>query len=123
MNGLQIVVLTFVGCALLLIGIAVPLCLRRVGPNRFYGFRTPKNLADESIWYETNAVCGQWLVVTGIVTLLVVGAGWFANLGEAELSIAGTAAVVAGTLFCTVHPFVVQRRMLDEREFDNDTGD
>lgn len=123
MNGLLVVVITFVGSSLLIIGLAIPLCLRRIGPNEYYGFRTRHSMSDEEIWYETNAVCGQWLVAMGGLTLLATIGGWLSGLNTGELSIAGTVAMLVGTLFCTIHPLIVQRRMLDNREFEGSSSD
>lgn len=111
--------LTFICTALLLIGLAIPMCLRRIGPNRFYGFRTRHSMEDEKIWYATNVVCGWWLVVTGSLMLIVVVVAWLARLGEDAFAVAETVAVLVGCFFCAAHPLRVQRRMLDEREFDD----
>lgn len=57
----------FVGTGLLLIGLAIPMMLRRVKPNHWYGFRTRKTLSDERVWYASNAYGGKWLLILGIV--------------------------------------------------------
>jgi uncharacterized membrane protein len=62
---LQLVYFT-VGTLLVLLGL--PLYFRRVPPNRFYGFRTGRTLADPAAWYAVNRVAGGWLVVTGAAT-------------------------------------------------------
>ena len=123
MNGLLIVMLSFVGSSLLIIGLAIPLCLRRVGPNSYYGFRTRQNLSDEEIWFATNAVCGQWLLVMGGLTLVAAVGGWLGGLNAGELSVAGTIAMLIGALFCTIHPLLVQRRMITDREFQDESRD
>lgn len=43
--------------------------LRRVKPNRFYGFRTPKTLSDERIWYEANEYAGKLLLAMGLICM------------------------------------------------------
>ena len=68
-TGLMIM---FVGMGLLIVGLSVPMILRRVKPSPWYGFRTPKTLADEGIWYEANAYSGRLLLVLG--TIWAVGA-------------------------------------------------
>jgi len=55
----------FVFVGLLVVGLSVPMILRRVKPNPWYGFRTPKTLADEEVWYEANAYSGRLLLVVG----------------------------------------------------------
>ncbi|MEO8564282.1 MAG: SdpI family protein [bacterium] len=72
--------------AVLLIALAVPLWMRRVPPNRFYGVRTRAALADETRWYDVNARCGQDLLVAGVVLLVAIvvidaiGARWAPEL-------------------------------------------
>ncbi|MGC9395005.1 MAG: SdpI family protein [Anaerolineae bacterium] len=63
--------LLFVGTGLLLVGLSIPLLLRRVKPNWLYGFRTPKTLGDERIWYESNAYAGKWLLISGAIHTMV----------------------------------------------------
>jgi uncharacterized membrane protein len=83
--------------ALLLILFAVPLWMRMVPPNRFYGVRTRATLGDEERWYAVNASAGLDMFVSGTVLLagiLVlehVGATWppeFRNLAAAALLVA-----------------------------------
>ena len=59
--------ISFVATGLFLIGLAIPMMLRRVKPNRWYGFRTPKTLSDDAIWYASNAYGGKLLLIFGIV--------------------------------------------------------
>ena len=59
---------TFFG--LLLIAIAVPMVKRKVPRNPMYGFRTPKTLSRDDIWYKANEYSGRTLIVVGIVTAL-----------------------------------------------------
>ncbi|HEX7977226.1 MAG TPA: SdpI family protein [Gemmatimonadaceae bacterium] len=83
--------------AVLLILFAVPLWLRMVPPNHFYGVRTRATLGDEQRWYAVNASAGFDLFISGIVLLagiLVIeriGATWppeLRNLAAAALLIA-----------------------------------
>ena len=60
----------FVCAALLIVGASVPLILRRAKPNRWYGFRTSKTLADERVWYEANAYSGRLLCGLGVILAL-----------------------------------------------------
>jgi uncharacterized membrane protein len=56
---------------IVLIVSSVPLLLRWVPRNRFFGLRIPATLRDESIWYDANALCARHLLVLGflLVTL------------------------------------------------------
>jgi hypothetical protein len=71
------------------------MALRRVKPNRLYGFRTSATLSNESIWYEANAVAGRLLlgaaVLSAAVSLglfFVLPAHLFALAGLTFLSVA-----------------------------------
>jgi uncharacterized membrane protein len=59
---------TFLG--LLLIAVALPMVKRKVPRNPIYGFRTPKTLSRDDIWYKANEYSGRTLVVVGVVTTL-----------------------------------------------------
>jgi len=63
--------LLFVCTGLLLVGLSIPLLLRRVKPNWWYGFRVPKTLSDERIWYDSNAYAGKWLLISGAIHTVV----------------------------------------------------
>jgi hypothetical protein len=58
--------------------LGLPLALGKVRPNPWYGFRTPRTLSDERVWYPTNRITGWYLVVTGILSGLasLVGLGF-----------------------------------------------
>lgn len=60
----------FVVVGLLFIGISIPLILRRVPPNRVYGFRVSKTLENSDIWYDANECSGKWLAGAGAVIVL-----------------------------------------------------
>lgn len=55
----------------LLLVLSLPLMLRWVPRNRFYGFRVPATLRDDRVWYEINASAGRQSVGLGalMVTL------------------------------------------------------
>lgn len=55
------------------IALAIPVILKKVPRNWLYGFRTPKTLASDRVWYEANRIAGWGLLTVGVVTLIVVG--------------------------------------------------
>lgn len=65
------VVMAWVG--LLMAGIGIPFLKRKIPPNAFAGFRTPKTMSDPVVWYEANSIMGKDLLVTGIVILVSTG--------------------------------------------------
>lgn len=85
---------------LLNIGLALPLIACRVKPNGWYGFRTPKTLKDERVWYAANAYVGRLLLgwgvtVMGAAILLYLVPGLRADLALYNGAVAG---VVLGGL-------------------------
>lgn len=49
--------------------VAVPLALKLVPPNRLYGFRTAKTLANREIWFRVNRFAGLALIAAAAATL------------------------------------------------------
>ena len=58
---------------LLLVGLSIPLILKKIKPNALYGFRVQQTLDDPSIWYAVNAYSGKWLLTAGIATIVAAG--------------------------------------------------
>ncbi len=56
--------------SLVLSALSIPLILRKIKPNHFYGFRVPATLSNPALWYDVNAYAGKRLFITGIVCLL-----------------------------------------------------
>lgn len=54
--------------AALLGALSVPLALRIVPPNRYYGFRTALTLANREAWFQVNRVAGLAILVAVCVT-------------------------------------------------------
>ncbi len=67
----------WLGTGLLIILIAIPLILRRIPPNGFYGVRVPKTLNNPDIWYPVNHFCGWTLLWSGIIASIVSVALFF----------------------------------------------
>jgi hypothetical protein len=66
-----------IGLGAVMIAVSVPLAVRMVPANRWYGVRTRKAFASEDNWYELNAYGGKLLAVYGgfLVLVGVVGLG------------------------------------------------
>lgn len=84
--------------------VSIPLALRWVGPNSFYGFRTPTTLANPYIWYSANAFAGWALLASAAASAALVWfrPGWF-DLGVftnlAAIVLPSAAAVTASFLY------------------------
>jgi hypothetical protein len=66
-----------IGLGAVMIAVSVPLAVRMVPMNRWYGVRTRKALASEDNWYELSACGGKLLAAYGgfLVLVGVIGLG------------------------------------------------
>lgn len=71
MDSRENIMLMYVGFGLLLSVLAIPMILRKIKPNPFYGFRVPKAINNPEIWYEINAYSGYWFFATGLVSAVM----------------------------------------------------
>lgn len=56
---------------ILVAALALPLALRFIPPNHFYGVRTAQTLADREVWFRVNRVAGYALLgAAGIASLI-----------------------------------------------------
>jgi uncharacterized membrane protein len=61
---------------LLVIAISIPLILGKVPRNHWYGFRTPKTLSSDAVWYPANRIGGKYLCVAGMIQLIAFAIGF-----------------------------------------------
>ena len=64
----------FLAGSVLLCCVSLPLILGRVPRNGLYGFRTPKTLSSDSVWYPANRHAGRELLTCGLKQLVGVAA-------------------------------------------------
>ncbi len=96
--------LFFVCAGLLLVGLSIPLLLRRIKPNYWYGFRVRKTLSDERIWYESNAYAAKWLLALGLLHTVVSLALYFIPAFRANLN---AYAITCGIVFMLAFSLVI----------------
>ena len=60
----------------LFIALSIPLILRKVPPNAWYGLRLPGTMRSEAVWYEANGRSGRDLCGLGIIVIAVAVALW-----------------------------------------------
>jgi uncharacterized membrane protein len=101
----------YLSTALLLIGISIPMARRRVRPNPWYGFRTPKTLSDETIWYDANEFSGRMLQRAGYAALIGVGMLAFLPLSVGTKAMADAAVVLASVAWATVVSYAYLRTL------------
>jgi len=61
-----VVTAVFAGTGLLIAALSIPIMLRKIPPNLWYGLRTVETLRDENVWYEANARSGRGGVILGM---------------------------------------------------------
>jgi len=85
--------------------VGLPMALGKIPPNQLYGFRTPRSLSDEAVWYGINRPAGWALFVSGLVGALgaLVGLGFADPDAAIWASMAGVCApLVIGVLYSFV---------------------
>jgi len=108
--------LLFPFLGLLLIALGWPMASRRVRPNRWYGLRVPATFADDTVWYDANAVTGREMMALGV--LVVVIASVLPHLAELRSdTYAGVCAGILGTgsLILAVRGWRVANQLLRKR--------
>ena len=63
---------------LLVLALSIPLVLDKVPPNRAYGFRTPKTLSSQGVWYPANRAAGWFMLAAGVISICFNLALWWA---------------------------------------------
>jgi uncharacterized membrane protein len=97
------------------VALGLPLMLRTVPPNRWYGVRIRATLADPKVWYGTNAVAGRDLAVLGMVLLATATLLSGILTSEVAYALACTAVLVVGSVIMTVRAVRLAHRLRRER--------
>ncbi|MCC6445326.1 MAG: SdpI family protein [Armatimonadetes bacterium] len=84
MNPKMLLLLLYLGGGLLEMALAVPMIRGMVPRNYIYGFRTPKTLESDAIWYPANCYAGKAILIAGGIlvagTLLLLIAAPFVSV-------------------------------------------
>ena len=67
----SVILLVYMAASGVMVLLGLPLYFRKIPPNRFYGFRTGRTLADPEVWYAVNRVTGGWMAIIGAATAAV----------------------------------------------------
>jgi uncharacterized membrane protein len=102
----------FIG-GLALFAAGVPLLRGWIPRNRWSGFRAPKTLSSDRIWYEANRVAGRDLMIAGAVIMTAAGLSALLSKEVPGLPLEKINKVVLyGALFsAALHSFIALRRM------------
>ena len=52
--------------------VSIPLILKVVPPNRWYGFRTTRTLSNENLWFRANRIAGWAFLAAAAVTAAIL---------------------------------------------------
>ena len=108
-------ILLFLGCGFLWILLGIPMIGGMVARNGIYGFRTPKTLASDHVWYPANRYAGKEmvkagrLVVIGSVLMFVVN--FVFELSSQTVAVGGTALLSVTLLVAVVRSFMYLRTL------------
>jgi len=99
---------------LVVAGVSIPLILRRIPMNGFYGVRIPKSFVSDDNWYAINAYGGRFLALAGAIISVIGLIIRFRPLtGEAAIVVA--AVVPAIILVLSIIPVLMFARHLPSR--------
>jgi hypothetical protein len=91
------VALINIGIALFICGLNVPLILRKIPMNRFYGVRFAQSFRSEHAWYEINESGGKYFLIWSLPILFVAIYGLLC-----PISLMSIALLSSGVLTCSV---------------------
>lgn len=111
MTDAQIITVLHLAVALLMVGLGWPLWREKIGPNPWYGFRTPATLADERVWYPVNRSTGGRLMLVGLATLPVVLATWYFGLSTDVAALVNLIPIAIGLAALVVRGLRLARRL------------
>lgn len=77
-----------IGTAILIVAVSIPLVMRKIKMNRFYGVRIPKSFSSEKNWFEINAYAGKQFMLWSLLPLLAGIACFFVNIEDMDKGLA-----------------------------------
>ena len=98
---------------LALFAAGVPLLRGWIPRNRWSGFRVPKTLSNDRIWYEANRVAGRNLMIAGAVIMaaIIIGALFAQQIPGLPFEKINKAIFLGAPFIAALHSFVALRRM------------
>ena len=102
----------FIG-GLVLVVVGAPLLRGWIPRNRLAGFRTPKTLSNDRVWYEANRVAGRDMLIAGLVVMAtaVVSALLAQQIPGLTLEKINKLVCIGALLIATLHSFIALRRI------------
>src|SRR2546428_5538834 len=96
---------------LVLFAAGVPLRRGWIPRNRWSGFRTPKTLSNNTVWYEANRVAGRDLMIAGAVVIAaaVISALIAQQIPGLPIEKINRAVSVGALLIASLHRFIARQ--------------
>jgi len=93
--------------------VGVPFLRGWIPRNRLAGFRTPKTLSNDRVWYEANRVAGRDMLIAGLVVMAtaVVSALLAQQIPGLTLEKINKLVCIGALLIATLHSFIALRRI------------
>lgn len=113
MSEVYVALLICAGVGITLVAMSFPMAMQKIKPNGWYGFRTPKTLSNETIWYEANRVAGIDLLLAGWLTVIASVALFLFSgfLSEKQTIITLITVTMVSLWAAVIHSFMVLRRL------------
>ena len=112
---LLLTMLLYLFVGFLFMGLSIPLIQRKVKPNPWYGFRTPKTLSDPEIWYPANEYSGKTLFLAGMLmttaAILFAPLGLIPYAGIGIYTLANTTVILVSLFWSVLRSFRYLRRL------------
>ena len=100
-----------IGGGILLILSALPMLYKCVKPNHWYGFRTPKTLSDERIWYPANSYAAKWMILTGMITIVVAGVLRLTDVPPIKYQLLCSSTFLGGLILTLIMSLIYLRKL------------
>lgn len=109
---MEIIFLIYLVVGVLFLAISIPLIMRKVKINNWYGVRLPQTMKNEEIWYAVNEKSGKHLFVFGIVICLFTLVLYFSEIFSFNVSFwIMTVLILAGTITFAILAFIVTNKI------------
>jgi uncharacterized membrane protein len=108
-------ILLYLGCGALWILLGIPMISGMVARNGIYGFRTPKTLASDHVWYPANRYAGKEMVKAGRVVLIgsvfMFAVNFVFGLSLQTVAVGGLVLLLVPMMIAMIRSFVYLRTL------------
>jgi uncharacterized membrane protein len=93
--------------------LALPLIMKKIKPNRWYGFRVKKTLSNPEIWYKANQIAGKNMLLAGLTILAATISTYFIRLNSASFpsEVINIVVFISAALASTVSSFRALKKL------------